>query len=166
MTDDTPRLGLPLLTSGQAQKEATHNEALILIDALVQPVVQAVAPGAIPATPVSGQCWIVGNGAGGAWSGHDNAIACWTDGGWRFVTSHDGMSAWCIADDKPVRRAASGWIVGEIEATIIRVGGKQVVGSRQSAVASAAGGAVIDAEARVAINSILATMRTHGLIAG
>ena len=166
MTDDTPRLGFPMLASGQAQKEVTHNEALVLIDALVQPVVQAVAPAAIPATPSPGQCWIVGNGAGGAWLGHDNAIACWTEGGWRFVGSQEGMSAWCISEGKPVRRSASGWIVGEVEATVIRIGGNQVVGSRQSAVANVAGGTLIDAEARVAVNAILATMRTHGLIAG
>lgn len=166
MTDDTPRLGLPMLASGQAQKEVTHNEALIRIDALVQPVVQAVAPAAIPATPSPGQCWIVGNGAGGAWSGHDSAIAFWTEGGWRFVPSQEGMGAWCIAEGKPIRRAASGWIIGEIEATIVRIGGNQVVGSRQSAVANVAGGTLIDAEARVAINAILAAMRAHGLIAG
>jgi hypothetical protein len=41
-----------------------------------------------------------------------------------------------------------------------------VVGARQSAVANASGGAVIDAEARFAVNAILATLRTHGLIAG
>ena len=165
MADDTPRLGLPMLAVGQAQKEATHNEALVLIDALVQPVVQAVAPAAIPEAPSPGQCWIVGNGAGGAWLGHDNAIACWTEGGWRFVQSREGMGAWCIGEGKPARRAATGWVVGEVEATVIRIDGKQIVGARQPEVANVAGGAVIDAEARVAVNTILATMRAHGLIA-
>ena len=40
MTDPiTPRFGLPLLAPGQAAKELTHNEALSLLDLLVQPVV-------------------------------------------------------------------------------------------------------------------------------
>lgn len=43
-------------------------------------------------------------------------------------------------------------------------GGNKVVGSRQAAVADAAGGAVVDAEARAALNDLLAKLRTHGLI--
>lgn len=47
----------------------------------------------------------------------------------------------------------------------LRVAGTQVVGARGSAVANVSGGTVIDAEARTAINSLLARLRTHGLIA-
>ena len=43
--------------------------------------------------------------------------------------------------------------------------GTQVVGAQGAAVADAAGGATIDAEARTAINTLLARLRTHGLIA-
>lgn len=46
-----------------------------------------------------------------------------------------------------------------------RVSGTQVVTSRQSAVADASGGSVVDTEARAAINALLARVRTHGLIA-
>ena len=38
----TNRLKLPLLYSGQAQKEVTHNEALNLLDVLVNPVAQEI----------------------------------------------------------------------------------------------------------------------------
>lgn len=41
MADGTDRLRLPLLTAGQAQKEVTHNEALLLLDLLVQASVQS-----------------------------------------------------------------------------------------------------------------------------
>ena len=44
-------------------------------------------------------------------------------------------------------------------------GGTQVVGAQGAAVADASGGATIDAEARTAINTLLARLRTHGLIA-
>lgn len=165
MTEQTPRLGFPLLASGQAQKEITHNEALVIADALVQPVVQAVAPAAIPATPEPGQCWIVGNGAGGAWAGQDNAIAIWTSGGWRFVASQEGMCAWSLADSLPVRRAANGWGIGRIDAMEVRIAGNQVVGARQPGIANIAGGAVVDAEVRVAVDAILSVLRAHGLIA-
>lgn len=37
----TPRYKLPLLAIGQAQKELFHNEALILLDFLIHPIVSA-----------------------------------------------------------------------------------------------------------------------------
>jgi hypothetical protein len=154
-----------LLASGQAQKEVTHNEALVLADALVQLVVQAVAPVAIPALPAPGQCWIVGIGAGGAWIGNDNAIACWTEGGWRFVPSQEGMRAWSLADALPARRTGDGWVIGRVEAATLRIAGDQVVGPRQPGIANASGGSVVDAEVRVAVDAILTVLRAHGLIA-
>ena len=75
MTDVTPRLGFPLLASGQAQKEITHNEALTQADMLVQAVVQAVAPPAIPVAPQPGQCWIVGASPTGDWAGKAGQVA-------------------------------------------------------------------------------------------
>lgn len=165
MSELTPRLGFPLLASGQAQKEVTHNEALVLADALVQPVVEAVAPAAIPASPEPGQCWIVGAGAGGVWTGYDHAIACWTGGGWRFVMSRVGMSAWSLADSLPVRREANGWRVGQLAASTLRIAGDQVLGARQPAIAAATGGSVVDMEVRVAVAAILGALRAHGLIA-
>ena len=52
-----------------------------------------------------------------------------------------------------------------VQSPIYKSGSDQVVGAREAAVASASGGAIIDAEARTAINTLLARLRTHGLIA-
>lgn len=49
--------------------------------------------------------------------------------------------------------------------TSLKIGGTQVVGTQGAAVADAAGGAVIDVEARAAINALLARARAHGWIA-
>lgn len=54
---------------------------------------------------------------------------------------------------------------GAVQATEYRVSGTKVVGAQGAAVADASGGATIDAEARTAINTLLARLRTHGLIA-
>lgn len=50
-------------------------------------------------------------------------------------------------------------------ATGFNVGANQVIGAQGAAVADASGGATVDAEARTAINTLLARLRTHGLIA-
>ena len=165
MPDTTDRLALPLLATGQAQKEATHNEALAVATMLIQPVVQAVAPATLPSTPVPGQCWIVGTGATGAWAGHDGAIACWTSGGWRFADPFSGMTAWNLATASWVLRGASSWSIGISNASQYRINDVQVVGARQAAIPGPTGGAAVDAESRVALGAILTALRTHGLIA-
>lgn len=49
--------------------------------------------------------------------------------------------------------------------TSVTIGGNQIISSRGAPVADAAGGATVDAEARTAINALLARVRAHGLIA-
>jgi Protein of unknown function (DUF2793) len=165
MTDTSDRLKLPLLATGQAQKEATHNEALTLADMLMQPVVQSIAPASVPAAPQLGQCWIVGTAATGAWAGHDGALACWSAGGWRFADPFEGMSVWNLASNSVAKRGASSWSSGIINAAQYRINDVQVVTSRQNAIDGPTGGTVIDAESRIAVAAILTTLRTHGLIA-
>jgi Protein of unknown function (DUF2793) len=165
MTDTSDRLALPLIAPGQAQKEMTHNEALARLDIMVQPVVQAVAPAFVPVSPTLGQCWIVGVGATGAWSGHDGALAAWTAGGWRFVTAFEGMTAWSIADAMIVIRRGATWLIGQVNAQQIRINNVPLLTVQQSAIATPAGGSLIDGESRAAIAAILSALRTHGLIA-
>lgn len=165
MTLQTDRLALPLLATAQAQKEMTHNEALALLDIAVQPVVEAVAPAAIPAAPQPGQCWIVGAGATGDWAGHAGAIAAWTQGGWRFVAPFTGMTVWSRADQMPVLRTDAGWSAGALTARSVSIGGQQVIGARSGAIATPAAGTTVDAEARTAITAVLSALRIHGLIA-
>jgi len=56
---DTPRLRLPFLSPGQAQKELIHNEALQMLDALVCPVVNMTDGIAPPEKPAPGSCYVV-----------------------------------------------------------------------------------------------------------
>lgn len=166
MVDEaTARLGLPLIQPGQAQKELDHNEALALLDAAVQPVVEAVTRNDPPASPALGQCWLVGAAPTAAWQGHAQALAVWTSSGWRFVAAFEGMAAWSRADAQPARFIGGAWRLGDLRATSLSIGGAQVVGARQSAIAAPAGGSVIDTEARARIGQILDALRAHGLIA-
>ena len=166
MSDETSvRLGLPLLQSGQAQKEMSHNEALTLLDLAVQPVVESVGMNAPPTAPVAGICWVIGTAPSGAWTGQAQALAGWSEAGWRFIAARDGMAAWSLVDGAIARFSDGAWTVGRVSGTEVVLGGNVVVGARQAAIADPAGGSTTDAAARAAIISILAALRTHGLIA-
>ncbi len=165
MTEASARIALPLLQAGQAQKEIYHNEALALVDIAVAAAAQGAGDNDPPGSPDVGQCWIVGSAPTGVWAGHASALAGWTSGGWRFLAAPEGMTVWLIGSALWARRTAGGWITGDLPASSVRVGGVQVVGSRQSAIVDPAGGSMIDAESRSALVSILAAMRSHGLIA-
>lgn len=82
----TPNLGLPTLAQGQAQKEITHNEALLRLDTLVQSSVNSRALATPPASPANGERWIVPSGATGAWAGHTDKIAFWREGTWGYLS--------------------------------------------------------------------------------
>ena len=54
MSDTSTHLGLPYLLAAQAQKHVTHNEALRLLDAMVQLSVLDRTRTTPPASPVDG----------------------------------------------------------------------------------------------------------------
>ena len=162
---NTHRLGLPLLHAGQAQKEIWHNEALALLDLLVQPVVLSVGATEPPAAPGIGDCHVVGDGGQGAWAGRDHAIAGWTAAGWRFVPPIEGMRFLIAETMAPLTFTGGAWRAGVLAASALTVNGLQVVGERGDAVAAPNGGTTIDSEARTAISSIISALVAHGLIA-
>lgn len=81
----TKRLNLPLINSGQAQKEITHNEALSLLDALVSPVVQEVGVNAPPLNTQDGELYIIGGQPEGKFTKHAGKIAAKLGSSWRFI---------------------------------------------------------------------------------
>lgn len=91
---DTPRLGLPLLAAGQAQKHVTHNDALMRLDALVHLVVASRTQTAPPASPSETAAYIVPAGGTGVFAGHQDDLAIFEDGGWSFLAPRAGWQAW------------------------------------------------------------------------
>lgn len=82
----TPNLGIPLISSQQAQPEVTHNTAVIMLQALL---LGAIAKqNGPPVSPGDGDTYIVGSAGSGAWAGHNNAIAIYF-GGWNFIPGRD-----------------------------------------------------------------------------
>jgi hypothetical protein len=95
---DTPNLGLPFIADSQAQKHVTHNDALRILDAVIQIAVADMTLTAPPAAPADNERHVVATGASGAWSGHDGAIATWQDGAWSFLVPKAGWHLWSMAD--------------------------------------------------------------------
>ncbi len=95
---DTVNLGLPCIEGSQAQKHVTHNDALRILDTLVQLAVADRDLTAPPGAPAEGERWIVKSAGTDAWAGHDNAIAAWQDGAWQFSAPQTGWIAF-IADE-------------------------------------------------------------------
>ncbi|MEG3181974.1 DUF2793 domain-containing protein [Sphingomonas sp. LT1P40] len=158
------RFGFPLLSAGQAQKEVSHNEALTLIDTLVQSCVESIGNNVPPADPVPGQSWIVGTSPEDEWDGEADSLALWTSGGWRFVAPREGMAVWVAQESLCARHTGGAWQLGITPVASVMIDGEQVVGGRETAIEDPDGGGVTDIEARVAITAILDALRSHGLI--
>lgn len=95
---DTPLLGLPLLEASQAQKHVTHNEALLLLDAMVHLAVISRALAAPPISPADGDRYLVAVSATGDWLGHSGHIAFREAGAWRFAIPKAGWRLWVAAE--------------------------------------------------------------------
>ncbi len=161
----TPRLGLPLLVPGQVQKEIFHNEALLLVDLLLCGSIDGGPIAAPPSAPTDGALYrVAASGASGAFAGHEQQLAGWTEAGWRFVSPFEGMRLTDRSSGLAIVYQSGSWSNGEDQTSKVMIEEKQVVGPRRPAVSAPAGGSNVDAEARNAILAILSTLRIHGLI--
>lgn len=163
--EQTARFALPQLAPGQAQKEWFHNEALQRIDMMLCPVIEGPALASPPASPIAGACYLVATGATGAWAGHEGDLAGYSDGGWRFVAPIEGAHVLDRSSGQTVIWRSGAWESGIIRAQELRINGLTLVRDRQAPIPDPSGGTTVDAQSRAAIASILAILRTHGLIA-
>jgi len=110
---DTPRLGMPEISESQNSKYITHNEALRILDAMVQPVIIDKDLSAPPGSPSDGDIYIVGttDSGSGDWNGHDDDIAYYKVSSWVFITPQNGFRV--FVDDEGVEyiyAGSSGWL--------------------------------------------------------
>jgi len=106
---ETPNLDLPLIAPAQAQKHVTHNEALAMLDALIQLAVAAIVS-IPPAAPQPGDRYIVGATPSGAFAGRQNAVAAFDSGAWRFLSPASGWLAWNVATSTFLVFDGGAWI--------------------------------------------------------
>jgi len=138
----TPRLSLPLLFAGQAQKALFHNEALARIAALLHPAVQGESD-TPPAGAQEGQTWLIGAAPTGIWSGHAGQLATIQNGGWIFTQPTTGMTITNLAT-KQTQIFFEAWQkAGQIE--------------------EPSGGLYVDSQARAAIGALISALRAAGI---
>lgn len=102
----SPDLGVPLLSSGQAQPDVTFNEAMILLQVMLYGVI-SLGTNTPPGSPTEGDSYVIGTAPTGAWAGKANKIAVYYGGSWRFVPGnnssgsdipmsarHEGLRVW------------------------------------------------------------------------
>ena len=73
--ENTINLKLPLLISNQSQKEITHNEALTIIDNILQNGIIDKDLATPPSSPNSNDLYIIGTSATGTWANKDGYLA-------------------------------------------------------------------------------------------
>ena len=109
MTDTSPILKMPYIQPSQAQKHVTHNEALRLLDAIVQLVVLTHDQNSPPATPEEGGSYLVAENGQAAWAGQDQNIAVFSDAAWRFIVPKKGWVAQVAGKNNEVVFDGSVW---------------------------------------------------------
>ncbi|SJZ85295.1 DUF2793 domain-containing protein [Consotaella salsifontis] len=107
--DKTANLAMPFILPAQAQKHVTHNEALEILDALVQCAVVDRSRSAPPEAPVEGERYLVAPGATGAWTGQEGAIAAFQAGDWAFLRPSAGFLVYVEAEALVLLYDGSGW---------------------------------------------------------
>ena len=106
---DSANLALPLIAASQAQKHVTHNEALRLLDGIVQLSVKDRNLSAPPGSPAEGARYIVASGASGAWAGWVGSVALWVNGAWMRLIPQIGWMCWVEDESTALVWTGSAW---------------------------------------------------------
>ena len=112
MTDFTPNLNMPQLRESQGSAEVTHNEALNILDALVQSTVKDKDLTAPPGSPAEGDAYIVAATATGDWVGEEDNIAVFFGDIWIFITPKEGWAVWVTDEVVDYTFLGGSWLIG------------------------------------------------------
>lgn len=139
----TAHYALPLLFSGQSQKEFFVNQAITVLDTLVQHAFDATLPEP-PVDPSDGAVYRIAATATGDWAGKEDSIAVRIAGAWHIVSPAAGSLFY--------DRAANAFVLFD-----------GVAWQSASAPTVPSGGSVIDVEARQTIAEMVEALREIGV---
>lgn len=95
---NSPNLALPYIAASQAQKHVTHNDAVALLDGLLQLSVISRSLATPPASFADGNRFLVAASPSGDWVGQAGMIALRNAGQWQFLTPRKGFVLWVEAE--------------------------------------------------------------------
>lgn len=161
---DTIHWALPLLAAGQAQKEITHNESVMIIDRLLHPAVISRGLSAPPAEPGPGDTYIVGEVPVAEWVDQARMLATFDGQSWAFTAPRSGCLAWIGDEAIFAYFSGTNWSDGEWPAQGLRISGRAVLAAPPLAIAPPAGGETIDSECRATLEALLSILSNQGII--
>lgn len=109
----TPKIGMTEITENQNDKYVTHNDALRILDAIVQCTAIDKDLSEPPGAPSDGDTYIVGGTSSSSsdWNGEDDNIAYYKNTAWIFITPSEGWR--CYVQDEGATYqydgASAGW---------------------------------------------------------
>ena len=109
MASNSPNLGLPMLQAAQGQKHVTHNEALTVLDGLVQLSVRSRSSSVPPVSPLEGDRYLVAGEGSGDWAGRGASVAIWHQETWRFHAPLAGWLTWVDDENRLLVHDGAGW---------------------------------------------------------
>lgn len=116
MSDSTPHHSLPLLQASQSQKHITHNEALTLIDGLLQLSVISRSVNTPPTSPSDGDRYLVGDTPSAEWLNQTGNLAFYVAGSWRYSSPQVGWFVWVEDEAVYLSYSGSAWGAAVVEA--------------------------------------------------
>ena len=113
-------LELPYIQPAQAQKHVTHNEAMRVLDAIVQLSVSSASLITPPASPEEGARYLVPIGATGDWLDQDGQIAVFDTAVWTFLSPQAGWQAFVRDVAASMYFDGSVWVSASVAVDILQ----------------------------------------------
>ena len=107
---NSPNLGLPFIVANQAQKHVPHNDAVAMIDGILQLSLVARGLNTPPSSPVDGQRWLIGAAPTAEWLGQAGLVAFRNAGAWQFLVPRKGWAAWIEAESLLLIYDGTNWV--------------------------------------------------------
>ena len=82
-------LGIPYISSQQAQPDVTHNQGITLLQIMLSGGAITIGDNTPPASPVEGDVYVAGPAPTGVWAGRANTIAGFFLSQWLFLPGDD-----------------------------------------------------------------------------
>ena len=164
----TPRLALPLIAAGQAQKDVTHNDALLALDRLVALTIASRSAAGPPSVPLPGECHVVAASAAAAWGEPAGTLMHWQGGGWQgggWLAEAPRAGQVALVADEGLLLVHDGDWQALWPVSGLRIAGRDVLAAPPASIALPNGGAAVDAEARATLAALVAALQAQGIVA-